>query len=160
MTTLDEVAPAFRDMAHRIVWATVATVAVDGRPRTRILHPTWEWDGTDLVGWILTSPRSQKRADLDTTPRVSLTYWVPEQDTCTAEADATWVLDDDGRRAAWDRFATAPEPVGYDPRIIPAWTAPGVDAFGALRLDPTWLRVMPGSVLLRGEGDVLTWRAT
>lgn len=160
MTTLDEVAPAFRAMAHRIVWATVATVAVDGRPRTRILHPMWEWDGIDLVGWILTSPLSPKRADLDATPRVSLTYWVSEQDTCTAEADVTWVLDDAGRRDAWDRFATAPEPVGYDPRIIPPWTAPDVDAFGALRLNPTWLRVMPGSVMLRGEGEVLTWRAS
>lgn len=159
MAPLDAVAPAFRDMAHRIVWATVATVATDGRPRTRILHPLWEWDGTDLVGWILTSPLSPKRADLDAVPTVSLAYWVPEQDTCTAEADVEWVLDDDGRRAAWERFATAPEPVGYDPRIIPPWTAPDVEAFGALRLDPTWLRVMPGSVLLSGEGTVLTWRA-
>lgn len=33
------------------------------------------------------------------------------------------------------------------------------EAFGALRLEPTLLRVMPGSVLLTGEGDVLTWRA-
>ncbi len=159
MATLEQVAPAFRDMAHGIVWTTVATVATNGRPRTRILHPLWEWDGTDLVGWNLTSPLSPKRADLDAVPQVSLTYWVPEQDTCTAEADVTWVLDDAGRREAWERFVSGPEPVGYDPRIIPVWTAPDVEAFGALRLEPTSLRVMPGSVLLTGQGEVLTWRA-
>ncbi len=160
MDPLQDVAPAFRDMAHRIVWATVATVATDGRPRTRVLHPLWEWDGDRLVGWILTSPRSPKRADLDNESRVSLTYWVPEQDTCTAEAEVTWVLDDDGRRAAWDRFASAPEPVGYDPSIVAPWTSPDVDAFGALRLEPTLLRVMAGAVMLQGRGRVLQWRST
>lgn len=159
VTSLADVAPSFVAMAHRIVWATVATVGVDGRPRTRILHPLWEWDGHALVGWILTSPLSPKRADLDANPSVSLTYWVPEQDTCTADAAVEWVLDDEGRRAAWERFSSTPEPVGYDPSIIPAWIAPTVDAFGALRLTPTWLRVMPGSVLLRGEGEVITWQA-
>ena len=38
------VAPAFVELAHRIVWGTVATVDPEGRPRTRILHPIWEWD--------------------------------------------------------------------------------------------------------------------
>ncbi len=50
MATLEQAAPAFRDMAHRIVWATVATVATDGRPRTRILHPLWEWDARTWSG--------------------------------------------------------------------------------------------------------------
>ena len=31
--------------------------------------------------------------------------------------------------------------------------------FGILRLMPHHLRVMPGSVLLAGAGDILTWRA-
>ena len=43
-------------LAHRIVWCTVATTGADGRPRTRVLHPIWEWDGTGLTGWIATSP--------------------------------------------------------------------------------------------------------
>lgn len=45
-TDLTDVAPAFRDMAHAIVWASVATVDADGRPRTRILHPLWTWTAT------------------------------------------------------------------------------------------------------------------
>ena len=46
MDSLEVTAPAFVEMAHRIVWATVATVDERGRPRSRVLHPIWEWDGT------------------------------------------------------------------------------------------------------------------
>ena len=88
---LARVAPAFVEMAHRIVWATVATVDPEGRPRTRILHPIWEWDGSSLVGWIATGPDSPKAAHLASTPLVSLTYWDPTHDTCTADAEASIV---------------------------------------------------------------------
>lgn len=158
MGELAPVAEAFVAMAHRIVWATAATVDVHGRPRTRVLHPIWEWDGTDLVGWIATSPLSPKRADLDANPSMSLTYWHPDQDTCTVDADVDWVLDDEGRKQVWDRFATGPEPVGFDPSAIPPWTDPSAPAFGGLRLSPRRLRVMPGSVLMIGQGTVLTWQ--
>ena len=49
MDPLSEVAPAFVHMAHSIVSCTVATTGTDGRPRTRVLHPIWEWDGTALA---------------------------------------------------------------------------------------------------------------
>lgn len=39
MDELDVAGPAFLEMAHRIVWCTVATVEPDGGARTRILHP-------------------------------------------------------------------------------------------------------------------------
>ena len=54
MSTNDlvRVAPAFVEMAHRIVWCTAASVDHAGRPRSRILHPYWEWDGSSLGGWI------------------------------------------------------------------------------------------------------------
>ena len=51
-----------------------------------------------------------------------------------------------------------PEPVGYDPGIIPAWDGPTSDAFSALRVDPWRLRVFPGSLLLGHCGRVLSWR--
>ncbi|MGH9084255.1 MAG: pyridoxamine 5'-phosphate oxidase family protein [Acidimicrobiales bacterium] len=158
MTELADIAPAFVAIAHRIVWCTVATVAVDGRPRTRILHPIWEWDGTDLTGWIATSPQSPKAADLEWQPAVSLTYWDATHDIATADCDTKWETTDEQRRAGWDRFAHGPAPVGYDPSIIPAWTSPDAPAFGILRLVPNRLRVMPGSVLLAGQGEVSTWR--
>ena len=41
-TPLSGTAPAFVEIAHRIVWATAATVDPQGRPWTRVLHPIWE----------------------------------------------------------------------------------------------------------------------
>ena len=157
--SLEVTAPAFVDIAHRIVWATVATADAEGRPRTRILHPIWEWDGSSLVGWIATGPTPVKVRDLDAHPDVSLTYWDPTQDTASAECRATWHHDDETCTWLWDRFRDAPAPVGYDPAIIPPWTSPEARDFGVLRLAPTRLRVMPGTVMLQGQGEVLTWRA-
>ena len=160
MSELRTVAPAFVEMAHRIVWASVATVDAQDRPRSRVLHPIWEWDGTQLVGWVATSADSVKAGDLAAHPHASVNYWAPDQDTCTAECGARMVLDDDVRTWLWERFKTAPEPVGYDPAIIPPWSdGPTGPAFAALRLVPYRLRVMPGTVMTRGEGEVLTWKA-
>jgi hypothetical protein len=158
MTDLADIAPAFVDMAHRIVWATAATVGDDGRPRTRILHPFWRWDGTSLVGLIATGPTPVKRRHLAHSPHLSVTYWNPDQDTCTADCDVSWILDDAGRAEVWRTFAEAPAPVGYDPAIVPAWAdGPGSPAFAGLRLTPWRLRVMPGTAMLGGGGEILTW---
>jgi hypothetical protein len=159
MSDLATTAPAFVEMAHRIVWCTVATVDPDGHPRTRVLHPIWEWDGERLTGWIATSPLSPKARHLAAHPEVSLTYWASNHDTCSADCAAVWEDAPPDRRRGWDRFANGPSPVGYDPRLIPSWTEPDVPSFGILRLEPTWLRVMPGSLMLTGSGTLLTWRA-
>jgi len=156
-TDLAVAAPAFVEMAHRIVWASVATVGPDDRPRTRILHPIWEWDGTDLVGWVATEPTSLKRSHLEAHPFASVNYWAPSHDTCLAECDAELLVDLPTREATWRRFAEGPAPVGYDPSIIPQWTSPDVDAFAVLRLDPWRLRVFPGTALLGQGGDVHVW---
>ena len=147
-------------MAHTIVWSTVATVDAQGRPRSRVLHPFWQWDGTQLVGWIATSPTPTKRVHLAASPFASVGYWAPSQDTCTAECRAELVYDDDTRRMVWDLFEHGPEPVGYDPRIVPQWAGgPTSDAFAAIRLEPWRLRVMPGTMMLGGAGELLTWSA-
>ncbi len=155
---LDRVGPAFVDVAHRIVWATVATVDTAGRPRTRVLHPIWEYGDDGLVGWIATSPQSPKARHLDATPAVSITYWDARQDVATVDGDAVWETTREERHAGWARFTDTPEPVGYDPRLIPAWTDPDAEAFGILRIEPSSIRVFPGSLLLQGEGDLLTWK--
>ena len=158
MSEFEQTAAAFVDMAHRIVWASVATVDGAGRPRGRILHPFWQWDGTSLIGWIATSPTPVKRSHLAHHPYVSVTYWHPDQDTCTAECSAELRYDDETRQRVWTTFAEAPAPVGYDPAIIPPWAGgPLSDAFAVLRLVPWRLRVQPGSVM-RGEGgELLVW---
>lgn len=158
MTQLQEIAPAFRDMAHAIVWASVATVDRDGRPRTRILHPIWEWDGTDLIGWIATVPTPVKRAHLDAHPEAAISYWTTTQDTCSAECTAQWYSDDATCTSVWEKFASGPAPVGYDPFIIPMWReGPTSEQFAVLRLSPYRLRVMAGTVMTQGEGEPLLW---
>jgi hypothetical protein len=160
VTSLEQVAPAFVGMAHSIVWASVATVDAKGRPRTRILHPIWQWDGAALVGWIATEPTPLKRAHLAAHPDISISYWTTNHDTCSAECRADWVFDDEGRTAVWNMFKNGPAPVGYDPAVIPQWAGgPTSDAFAALRLTPWRLRLMPGTELINGEGEVLRWRA-
>lgn len=159
MTTLDRIVPAFVEMAHSIVWASVATVDADSRPRTRILHPIWEWDGTDLLGWIATVPSPVKRAHLAVHPEISVSYWAPTQDTCSAECLVEWYTDDETCTEVWNKFANAAAPVGYDPSIIPQWQGgPTSPEFAVLRLTPYRLRVMPGTIMTAGTGEVLTWQ--
>lgn len=158
MNDLSLVAPAFVEMAHRIVWCTAATVDSRGRPRSRVLHPMWQWDGEHLVGWICTTPTPMKREHLQASPNISINYWSPTHDTCLAECRATWILNDDERTALWSLFLSTPTPVGYDPRLIPAWTSPTCEAFAGLKLAPWRLRVFPGTVLLGKGGQVLKWR--
>ncbi len=159
MQDLTSVAPAFVDMAHRIVWCSAATVGADARPRSRVLHPIWEWDGDTLRGWIATAPTPLKRAHLDHSPFVSLNYWAPNQDTCVAECRANWAFDEETRVAIWRRFENAPPPVGYDPAIIPGWNEPTDESFAVLELAPWRLRVFPGTLLMGRGGELLTWRA-
>jgi hypothetical protein len=158
MNELTQVAPAFVEMAHRIVWASAATVDAQGRPRSRVLHPIWRWDGEKLIGWIGTSPTPTKRAHLKASPFISLNYWSPNQDTCVAECRAEWAFDDETRTMVWNLFADTPPPIGYDPKIIPQWTSPTCEAFAVLRLEPWRLRVMPGSLMAGQGGAILTWR--
>jgi len=157
MNGLSQTAPAFVQMAHKIVWCGVATVDATGRPRSRVLHPIWEWDGNELVGWIATGPTPTKLAHLQASPFVSCNYWSPDQDTCVAECAASWVSDAEGKQAVWDKLANGPEPVGYDPAIIPGWDDAQSPGFAALRLDPWRIRVMPGQAMVTGEG-ILNWQ--
>ncbi len=159
MTALAEIAPKFVEMAHQIVWCTVASVDSKGRPRSRILHPIWEWDGSALVGWIATAKTPIKVADMASSPNLSCNYWTPTQDTCVAESAAHWVEDAATKHKVWDMLANGPAPVGYDPSMIPGWDNADSPGFNPLRLDPYRLRVMPGSSLMDGSYAADTWQA-
>lgn len=159
MTSLQDIAPAFVEMAHAIVWCSAATVDAKGRPRSRVLHPIWQWDGARLTGWVATGPTPVKRAHLAASPHLSCNYWSPNQDTCVAECHAEWAFDDDTRSMVWNLFRDGPAPVGYDPAMIPGWDSATSPNFAALKLRPWRLRVMPGAVLMKGEGAAVVWRS-
>lgn len=157
---LTTVAPAFVEMAHSIGMCIVATTGAGGQPHTRVMQPVWEWDGTALSGWASTTTTdSPKLADIARTPLVSLTYWSPDQDTCSADCTVEIETTPAELAASWDRFLAAPAPAGFDPAIHPDWETSASPTFGVIRLTPTWLRVMPGTRMLSGDGEVLTWRA-
>lgn len=88
MNELTQTAPAFVEMAHSIVWCSVASVDAQSRLRSRILHPIWQWDGSQLVGWIATGSTPIKRAHLKASPYLSLNYWAPSHDTCVTDCRA------------------------------------------------------------------------
>lgn len=116
MSTLSDVVPVFMEIAHRVVWCSVASIDRQRRPRSRVLHPYWEWDGQRLVGWIATMPTPLKRAHLDQSAYVSCSYWAPTHDAAVAECSAELVLS--GRRAH-----ACLEPVQGHPAA--AWLRPG-----------------------------------
>ena len=72
---------------------------------------------------------------------LSCNYWSASQDTCTAECEASLYFDAETRERVWNLLANGPEPVGYDPAIIPGWDGPDSPNFGILRLEPSRLRV-------------------
>lgn len=158
MSSLTEVAPKFVAMAHQIVWCTAATVDAHNRPRSRVLHPIWEWDGTALTGWIATAKTPLKDAHLKASPNVSCNYWTPQQDTCVAECAASWVEDQEAKHRIWDLFVNGPAPVGYDPAMIPGWEDADSPGFNPLKLDPWRLRVMPGESLMNGTYAADVWQ--
>jgi general stress protein 26 len=153
VATFAEIAEEFRARVARIAWATVATVGVDGAPRTRILHPIWEGH----VGWIATTSGSYKVRQILHEPRVSLTYWDPLQDNVHVEAVATVAGEQADRDRIWDLFVSTPPPLGYDPGAF--WPGGRSDsAFALVRLDPT--RIELTGLRQRGDGrPPLVWRA-
>lgn len=163
MNALSEVAPAFIEIAHRIVWCTVSTVDRRGRPRSRVLHPYWEWDGQQLVGWVATMPTPIKRAHLGSSPFVSCSYWAPTHDVAVAECHAELLSDDATRTRIWNLFKDTPPPLGYDPGGIgvPGWDGPTAPAFAVLKLQPWRIGALPGDRFLKaGSAGMQTWAAS
>jgi hypothetical protein len=127
---------AFVGIGHRVVWGTVATVDRRGRPRSRVMHPYWQRVEDALVGWVFTRPTPVKVAHLAVNPYASCSYWDPATyESAVAECAAVLVDDADTRRAVWDLFERAGEPVGYDPRILGV-AEPLDPAITVLRMDP------------------------
>jgi hypothetical protein len=85
---------------------------------------------------------------------VSCSYWDPQHDVAVAECLAEWVTD---RHEAWERIASVPAPVGFDPATI--WPdGPDSPDCAFLRLEPWRLSVNTAARMIAGERP-LTWRA-
>lgn len=137
---LTEIVAVAQPIVERIVWSTVATVSAKGEPRTRIMHPVWQWTGSVPIALVSAKPTPIKTRHLASNPLVSCAYWDPTHDTVIIDATAAWVEPDE-LRAAWDSVKTVPEPVGFDPATVwpdgPASPGVGFLRFTARRIVTT-----------------------
>ncbi len=138
--TFAELQDDFVRLTTEIVWCTVATVDHEDRPRTRILHPYWEIDDGRPIGWVGTVTSPAKTAQLARNPYVSCSYWTPAHDAAFVDCRADWVGDANAKRRVWTLFASAPPPLGYDPRVS-GWSDESDPLFQVLRLDPWRVQV-------------------
>lgn len=134
-----------------IVWSVVTTVDAAGRPRSRILHPVWMEDEGRLHGLVAARPTPVKLADIAAHPHIACAYWTPAFESVFIDAEAAWIPDGE-KRAAWERIASLPAPVGYDP--APMWPdGPDSPGFVVLALTPFRVRVQLGAEVAKGIPD-------
>jgi hypothetical protein len=143
-------------VAHAVVWSTVTTVDGSGRPRARILHPVWVIGGHGVDGWVITRRTPVKVRHLATNPHLSCGYLAVDHDVAFFDCTASWSETPQGQRRAWDAFASAAPPVGYDPATIFP-DGPATAGLAVLHLRPYRIQVARGHVLARG-GRPSVWQ--
>lgn len=130
-----EIEDDFFERAHRMVWCSVATVDLAGRPSSRVLHPIWERvEGGLPVGWIGTWRSSPKGKHLAANPHVSLAYVSDVATPLYVECTAEWANSREAKQHVWDLFANAAPPLGFDPATI--FKSVDYEDFGVLKLTP------------------------
>jgi hypothetical protein len=144
---------AFVDIAHRVVWCSVATTDRRGRPRSRVMHPVWERTEDGVVGWATARPTPLKIAHLKHSPYVSCSYVGPAHpahDIAVAECEAFWVQEPEQLERAWAACRAPGPPAGFDPAtIFPG--GPGSPGSAMLRFEPWRLRVGRAADLAAGR---------
>ena len=147
--SFNDIEEEFLSRAHHMVWCNMATVDARGRPRSRIVYPIWERN----PGWIATRRHSFKDQHLVANPFVSLAYIADTARPVYIDCVASWADDHADKERVWTMFASAPDPVGYDP--TPFFNAPDYPEFGVLKLQPLRIAVVtqspPASVVWRAD---------
>jgi hypothetical protein len=140
-----------RPVIEQVVWCTMATVGPDGAPRTRIVHPIWDWDRG--VGWITSRGTPLRRRHLAHHPGASLLYWSPAQDIATLDCAAHWVPREE-RAAVWDACSAPAEPMGFDPSTM-FGSGPDDPGFAPIEVVPHRIRVATVAALTAGQPPTL-----
>jgi len=148
----------FVEVAHRIVWCTMATVDPLGRPRSRVVHPVWERDESGITGWVVSRRTPLRQTHLRHSGYVSCSYWDPQHDVAVAECAADWLTDPAERARVWEFLASPPPPLGWDPiSIFPG--GPQDEAAGIIRLTPWRLSSRLAPDFAAGRAPTV-WRAS
>lgn len=153
----DELATVVQELTEAIVWCSLTTVGADDRPRTRVVHPVWDWRARPLYGWVTSRPTPLKRTHLASNPWVTCAYFSPTvHDFVIFDCEATWAPAAELERR-WHDTAAIPPPMGFDPATI--WPdGPSADDFAVIDLRPFRITTQTGAALGRGEKAV-QWRA-
>lgn len=149
----------FVRLTNEIVWCTVATVDEKDRPRSRILHVSWEIDDGRPIGWATTSRTPTKTAHLARNPFVSCSYWTQAHDVVYADCETAWIDDIETKRHVWDVAAREAARLGFD--VYDVWKEGPTDpTFEVLRLDP-WRVQITLQDLANGQtvGSSRVWHA-
>ena len=139
----------FLARVQKFVYCNMATIAPNNRPRSRVVHPVWEANGT---GWILSVPDTPKASHLAHCPYVSLAYIHDINAPVYLECVAGVVTGREEHLRVWDVIKHAPPPMGFDPE--PHYGSIDHPHWGVIRLDPYRIELYT----LRGESVV--WRRT
>lgn len=132
VTSFETIREEFFGYVQAFVYCCMATLAPNDRPRTRIVHPIWEDDGT---GWILSVPDTPKSRHLAHCPYVSLAYFAHDmQHPVYLECSAQIVTDRTEHLRVWEIIKHAPPPMGYDP--APHYGSVEHPHWGVIRLEP------------------------
>jgi len=54
---LSDLVEDLEEIVTRIIWSTVTTTDTHGRPRTRVMHPTWNITPQRWSAWSAPAPR-------------------------------------------------------------------------------------------------------
>lgn len=150
----------FLRLTTEIGWCSTATIDHKDRPRSRVMHVSWEVADGRPVGWVCSARTPVKTAHLARNPYVSCSYWSPDHDAVFADCAASWADDAGVKQRRWDIVAAEALARGFDPYA--QWPG-GVDdpGFHVLRLDP-WRVQVTLQDLEHGKtiGSSRVWHAT
>ncbi len=136
-----ELAEDLAEIVGRIVWSVVSTTDRRGRPRSRVMHPVWDF--ATMTGVVGTRRTPVKVAHLAAQPALTCAYWSPDYDAAFLDCEASWVPEAE-LADAWAALAK-----GYDPATL--WPdGPGSPGFAALRLRPHRIQVIRAASLATG----------
>jgi len=148
---LAEIAEVFIAAAHAQVWCNITTVDTKNRPRSRVLHPIWEYDGAQVIGWVATGRYTLKSKHIEQNPYVSVVYMKDPITPTYAECEAGWLDDLSEKQRIYALLTSAPSPLGYDPAKF-GWTPDKAES-GLMKLTPWQI------TLADLFGETRTWRA-
>lgn len=114
VTDFQQMADAFIEQVHTIVWCNVATVDTKERPRSRVLHPIWEIVEGKPVGYIATGRHTLKTKHVEKRPFLSLAYIANPIKPVYADCHVQWDDTPETKQRIWDWFGREPQPLGYD----------------------------------------------